>query len=215
MVMGTLLFLSICLGVQQRSNLDDFLKQRGYHLTPAGTAVYEGYVTPEQRDAFIAELRRHPEIRKIAEVGFNAGHTSEMFLEYAKESKVVSFDINAHQYTNAGVEYISAQYKDRFSFVEGDSRIAVVDYFKAHPEEKFDLIYIDGCHLFGACLDDIFNFKRLAHKNSILWVDDVNCLDVKRAVEFARKLRIITVVKSARSQDDIGIREWVEARYIF
>lgn len=200
---------------QAQTDLDRFLNQKGYHFTPSGTAVCEGYISPKQKEAFIAKLAGHPGIRKIAEVGFNAGHTSEVFLEYAKDSQVVSFDINAHVYTKTGVEFIQSKYKDRFQFVAGDSRFTVLDYFKAHPKDNFDLIYIDGCHLFGACLDDILNFKSLAHKDSVLWIDDAHFPDVQRAVDFAERLQIIEVVASESAEDEFGVRAWVEGRYLF
>ncbi len=199
--------------IQAETDLDAFLKKSGYHLTPAGTAIYEGYITPKQRDAFIDELRAHPELRKIAEVGFNAGHTAEIFLEYVPGSHVVSFDINSHPYTNVGVAFMTGKYKDRFWFVEGDSHDSIKNFYQAHPDSQFDLIYIDGCHRFGACLADIFNFKSLARPNSILWVDDFNFPEVKSAVEFAERLRIIQIVKSASVQDEFGIRSWVECCY--
>jgi predicted O-methyltransferase YrrM len=212
MTIEQVLILFFC-SLLHATDLDDFLIGRGYHLTPAGTAVNEGYITSKQREAFIANLNCYEEIQKIAEVGFNAGHTSEIFLQHVPKSKVVSFDINKHRYTNAGVEFISGKYQARFEFVEGDSQTSIRDYFIAHPQEKFDLIYIDGCHQFETCLNDILNFKLLAHKNSILWVDDFNFPDVQRAVEFAEQLRIIQVVKSEYSADQTGFRAWVEARY--
>lgn len=206
--------LFITLQLYGGTDLEHFLEEEGYFLTPAGTAIYEGYITPKQKDAFIRELKRHPEIRKIAEVGFNAGHTSEIFLDFAPQAQLVSFDINMHEYTNIGVAFMEMKYRDRFRFVEGNSRYTIPKYFKVYPEEKFDLIYIDGCHLFGACLDDIFHFKSLAHKNSILWIDDFNFPEVERAVKFAAKLSIIEIVKTEFVEDEMGIRSWAEARYI-
>ncbi len=208
----------LCWGVAllqaQSTELDRFLTQNGYHLTPAGTPIDEGYISPKQRYIFVEELRKLPGIQKIAEVGFNAGHTSEIFLEFVQNSQVVSFDINLHYYTNAGVEFMEGKYKERFLFVEGDSSQSIDKYSKDNPNERFDLIYIDGCHLFAACLDDIVNFRKLAKENTVLWIDDTNFPDVQQAVALAERLHIIQVVKSFSVEDAIGMRAWVEARYV-
>ncbi len=209
-----LIFTVLSLFLHATESLDHFLIQCGYDLTPQGTADVEGYVTPKQREAFIKDLQGLPWVKKIAEVGFNAGHTSELFLEFVASSEVVAFDINSHFYTNSGVEFIRNKYKDRFSFIDGDSLLTVVDFSKAHPNEKFDLIYIDGGHTLDVCLNDILNFKKLAHKDSIVWIDDVNFSDVRKAVEIAERLRLIKVLKSEVAEDEFGTRAWVVCRYL-
>jgi predicted O-methyltransferase YrrM len=197
------------------SGLDRFFRQQGYHLNPAGNANVEGYITAKQREMFIEELKKHPHIHKIAEVGFNAGHTSEIFLEFVLDSHVVSFDINSLHYTLTGVEFLKTQFQDRFQFIEGDSQYTVPSFFKTHPDQKFDLIYIDGCHLLDACINDILNFKPFADENTVLWVDDTHFPNVKGAVELAERLHVIKVVNSLRAEDELGVREWIEARYNF
>lgn len=196
------------------TDLDCYLRHQGYYLTPAGTAVYEGYITPKQKEMFIRSLISRSAIQNVAEVGFNAGHTAELFLECIQGSRVVSFDINMHVYTNVGVKFMKMKYGDRFGFVAGDSRYSIEQYAKANSGERFDLIYIDGCHLFSACLDDILNCKALAHKHSILWIDDFHFPDVRKAVSFAAKLRLIEVIREEVAEDEFGLRTWVEARYI-
>jgi hypothetical protein len=175
--------------------------------------VCEGYVTPAQKKQFVEALSCCKHIEKIAEVGFNGGHTSEIFLENLQEASLISFDINAHPYTKVGVQFMEQTYGERFQMIEGDSRLAIPAYASKNPSVRFDLIYIDGCHLFEACLDDIFHFKQLAHEGTIVWIDDANCPDVQRAIDFAALLRIIEKVQTHVSQDSYGTRSWVEARY--
>lgn len=195
-------------------DLDAYLKLKGYHLNPAGTQNEEGYITPAQKRIFIEELRMRRPLQ-IAEVGFNAGHTAEIFLESVKSSRVVSFDLNTHYYTRSAVEFMKCKYKDRFQFVGGDSRFTVSEYSKTNPTEKFDLIYIDGGHQFECCMADIMNFKDMAHKDSILWIDDYNYHEVKKAVDLAERLHLIQLIKQESAQDNIGLRVWAEARYLF
>lgn len=206
---------SFCTLLSADVDLDKFLKENGYYFTSAGTSIQEGYITPGQRRMFVEGLKEYAGFQKIAEIGFNAGHTSEIFLESARNSKVVSFDINQHFYTKPAADFMQAKYGDRFQFVEGDSQKTVKAYFKAHPDEKFDLIYIDGCHLFDFCMNDIINCKSLAHKDTVLWIDDADFIDVKRAVEMGERLKILQVDRWQRVEDEFGQRSWVEAHYLF
>ena len=197
------------------AGLDEFLRERGCDFTPSGTESAEGYITPKQRESFLEALARNPPPARIAEVEFNAGHTSELFLDSVSNCHVVSFDINLHPYTEIGVEYMQTQYSGRFRFVEGDSRTSIPAYARSHPKEPFDLIYIDGCHLFAVCLEDILNFKALARKDTLLWIDDVNFSDVQSAVLFAQRLGLIELLGCHSVTDSFGTRAWAEARYLF
>jgi len=193
-------------------NLHDYLAQNG---SPGETEIDERYVSAKQRKSFIEELKKFPSIQKIAEIGFNAGHTAEIFLEYVNNSHMVSFDGRSHHFTKSGAEFMKSKYHDRFQFVDGDSRFTIPDFLRTNPNEKFDLIYIDDGHLFQCCLDDIVNFKQLAHENSILWVEDYNYPEVKRAVDLAERLHIVKDVKAQSPKEASEIHIWAEARYVF
>lgn len=210
-----LLFSFFC----EATPLDSFLAERGYRLAPSGIGrsgevICEGYVTPKQKELFVHALVSALNIYNIAEVGFNAGHTSEIFLNTLPNCQVTSFDINAHPYTKVGEAYMQQTYPGRFQLIEGDSQLTVPAFAIAHPDKRFDFIYIDGCHSFEACLNDIFHFRALAHENTVVWIDDANFPDVKRAIAFAARLRIIDSVKLEEVEDSFGLRSWAVARYI-
>ncbi|HSX13224.1 MAG TPA: hypothetical protein VLE96_02240, partial [Chlamydiales bacterium] len=44
-----------------------------------GIQIQEGYITDGQKNQFREELSKHPEIRTIAEIGLNGGHSAEHF----------------------------------------------------------------------------------------------------------------------------------------
>ena len=113
--------------------LDSYLKQRGYQSSSAQCRVHSGDVSQKKRDLFAVRLAQLSGLNCIAEVGFNTGHTSEVFLEYIQGAQLVSFDTDSSLGTRLGVAFIKDKYKNRFSFVEGDSLVTVPRYFKEHP----------------------------------------------------------------------------------
>lgn len=54
-------------------SLDDYLSEQRILVT-------EGYVTATQKAEFIQDMQRISKIKKILEIGFNAGHSAELFL---------------------------------------------------------------------------------------------------------------------------------------
>jgi predicted O-methyltransferase YrrM len=133
---------------------------------------FEGYCQqiPKQVTDLIT-LSSQPNI-KIMEIGFNAGHSSEIFLKYNDTSTVISFDIGLHNYTSYGKEYIDNMYPNRHKLIIGDSRITIPKYYNEN-NDKFDLIFIDGGHDYDIAKTDIENCYHLSHINTIIIIDDV------------------------------------------
>lgn len=48
--------------------------------------------------------------------------------------------------------------------------------------EKFDLIHIDGDHSEEGCYNDIIMCKDLLDVGGVIWIDDTNLKDIKKAV---------------------------------
>jgi predicted O-methyltransferase YrrM len=201
--------------MRRKSGLDNYLSRRGYSLSPVHSMKNEGYTSATQRRAFASELKKHAHIKRIAEIGFNAGHTSELFLESCPYAELVSFDLNSHHYTSAGVEYISSKFQDRFTFIQGDSRDTVPAFVQSNMKEKFDLIFIDGGHSLEVCFQDIQNCGCLASQNALLWVDDYNSEGVFLAVDIWQEQGLIKIIKPKSVSDSSGLRFWVEAYYVF
>lgn len=204
-----LLSLVCTLQAYSEENLDRYLINQGCNIT-------EGYCTRPQEEQFAASLKsRAGQIRQVAEIGFNAGHSAEFFLKNCPQAILTSFDINHHPYTKVGVKYIQEKYKNRLNFIEGNSVTAVPLYSSAHPSQTFDLIYVDGDHSFTGCLTDIMNCRALANKDTVVWIDDYNDPSVAQAVQEAVKAGVIKVVENHKSYDHKHFwREWIEARYV-
>jgi predicted O-methyltransferase YrrM len=144
-------------------SLAKFLLNRGYY-------EFEGYSqqVPKQVEDLIA-LSNGPDKLNVMEIGFNAGHSAEVFLQNNKHLKLTSFDLGEHDYVHVAKEYIDTTYPNRHTLILGDSTITVPAYT---CDTKFDVIFIDGGHDYEIAKADIDNCRRLAHENTIVILDD-------------------------------------------
>ena len=107
----------------------------------------------------------------ILEIGFNAGHSSLLFLLANPNSVLYCFDICDHSYTEKCFQYLSDQFPNRIKLFKGDSRTEI-NNFKPTSSVIFDLIHIDGSHEMLDANLDFFNTLEIAKKGGILIFDD-------------------------------------------
>lgn len=145
--------------------LTPFLHARGFY-------EFEGYSQqiPSQVDD-LAELTKNPNI-SVLEIGFNAGHSAEVFLRHNSELTLTSFDLGIHDYVHTAKEYIDAIYPDRHELILGDSVLTIPKYTNDNPNKKFDVIFIDGGHEYEIAKADLENCMKLAHGNTLILLDD-------------------------------------------
>ncbi len=152
-----------------KPTLDERLAQKG--LTPG--PGYQGY--SQQIPAQVERLRaltleRRP--RRILEIGFNAGHSAEIFLSTTPDSLLVSFDLGHVPAVVVGKEHIDATFPGRHTLVVGDSTASVPAFTALAPDIRFDLIFIDGGHTYDIARADILNCAALAGESCVVMVDD-------------------------------------------
>ena len=146
-------------------NLVDFYKEKNI-------TNFEGYSQEVKGQVeFLRNIVNDESINNVMEIGFNAGHSAELFLSTKKNINLVSFDIGEHKYVNLGKEFIDKTYPNRHTLIIGNSLSTVPEYFKKE-NKKFDLIFIDGGHNYNVAKGDILNCKNLAHDKTIVVIDD-------------------------------------------
>lgn len=195
-------------------SLDSYLQIRGFNLNPEHSINNEGYATCTQLAQMSTRLDSYTNIKRVVEIGLNAGHSADNFFRSCKTLEMfVSLDLNAHPYTKYASEYLQAKYGTRFIFIPGDSHRTVFEIASKESSKKFDLIYIDGDHSYMGCRSDIENCKVLAHSGSYLWIDDYDNKEVKKAIRHAEKHKLIHTIIVHRSDEGGRKRSWAEAHY--
>jgi len=129
---------------------------------------------------------RLPNVHQICEIGFGAGHSPVIYLTAKPTNKLVVFDLfpkeyrkelemvpSQHLFQAAAIKYIYQNFPGRFVQVEGDSSVTVPKFAADKPHFKCDLISIDGSHNPEMIYKDVKNMKALAHKDTIVLMDDM------------------------------------------
>jgi predicted O-methyltransferase YrrM len=142
----------------------EFLNSKGFYQ-------FEGYADiPKQLEELI-QLTSRPNI-SIMEIGFNAGNSAELFLQNNSSATLTSFDIGIHSYVVPAKQYIDTRFPNRHTLILGDSTLSIPTYINNNPGKTFDVIFIDGGHDFTVANADITHCRSLAHKDTIVIVDD-------------------------------------------
>lgn len=132
-----------------------------------------GFVSNENQIKCLKELVNNDNLKNIMQIGFNAGHSADIFLGTNKNINLVSFDIGKGPCVKLGEKYIKNTYPNRHKLILGDSKKTLPEYIKNNPDLVFDLIFIDGGHDYITAKSDLMNCKKLSHKDTIVILDDV------------------------------------------
>jgi len=124
--------------------------------------------------------------KTVCEVGFNAGHSALLWL-LAGVTRVISFELGKHKYSQLANEWLSARFPGKLHVVMGDSSQTVPTFHTMFPKEKCDIVFVDGGHTSRQAWDDLTHFKDLVDlgrntsNGHILLVDDTNMPGVREA----------------------------------
>jgi predicted O-methyltransferase YrrM len=126
----------------------------------------------------------------ILEIGFNAGHSTLIYLIANDTSTIQLFDLNDHKYTEKCFDILNNHFPGRLSIVYGDSTKTVKTFKNSC---LFDMIHIDGGHTRTIAEKDFFNCKRLS--SGVVIVDDANADPTKSLVEMWLRYSHVHMVK--------------------
>jgi predicted O-methyltransferase YrrM len=176
--------------------------------------VTEGFSQQEAKQTSnLIRICKQVNPKNILEIGFNGGHSSEIFLQNSN-AYVCSFDIgdHFHEYLKYGKQFINTRYPDRHTLVFGDSTKTVPNYSKNHPDIKYDIIFIDGGHDYPIAYADMLNCKNLAHKDTILIVDDIVRTSSLEAGHTIGPTKAWSQFKNANIIKELELHEWNKGR---
>ena len=155
-------------------NLDNFYKINKIH-------IIEGNIENNlQQKKDIVNIIKDKNPKYILEIGFNAGHSSELFLENSN-AYIYSFDDGAHinQYLKYGKNFLDNKFRNRHMLIIDDSRVSIPRFAK-NNNIKFDIIFIDGGHDYEVAYPDLMNCRLLANENTIVIMDDIVSYDINQ-----------------------------------
>lgn len=144
------------------TKLNEYLRTKGHTSFEGNSAD-----VPQQTQDLIDYCKQYRP-KRVMEIGFNGGHSANIFLQQESVEKVVSFDIGTHDYVTFAKEFVDMAYPSKHELVLGNS-LETVPLYNSEP---FDMIFIDGCHDYEYAINDLLNCKRLAHSDTIVIIDD-------------------------------------------
>ena len=120
-------------------------------------------------------LAENPSITRILRIGFNAGHSSYVFLGARPDITVVSFDLGEHAFVAKAKAFMDGKFPGRHTLVLGDSRETIPRYSAEHRSATFDLIFIDGDHDhdYDVAVADLLNCRAMARPSGLVVMDDL------------------------------------------
>lgn len=156
----------------------------------------EGHITSSSKAlSMYYEIARSPLVNTICEVGFNAGHSTAIFLNANPKAQILSFDIGQFDYTIKQAELATELFGDRFHITWGDSRESIPTFREMHPEVQCDLISVDGDHSTEGTLADLENFHKMATCRNWVLMDDAGWNSTNTAWQMAKDKGILTQVE--------------------
>lgn len=133
-------------------------------------------------------------IKKMMEIGFNAGHSSCCLLNAAGEGgSMLTFDLCEHSTHEQAMSALSPHFN--IKLIPGSSFKTVPEYF-SNNDELFDLIFVDGAHWGDGPEIDIVNVKNRVKSGGYLVIDDMHIGDVaiptKKHIIDSREYELVT-----------------------
>lgn len=171
------------LNSEEKLSLDEYLIQYNVPLIEINSHTDIPSGITQQNQYFINLLDKYTNIKKIAEIGFNLGHSTAVFLKARSDIVVVSFDSMFNWWNWIGKNYFSENYPNRHRLVDGHPLITVPQFVAQKRNLKFDCIFINGMHDYHNAIGNLFNMQKLATPNTILIMNNIQLAEVNAVWE--------------------------------
>ncbi|GMH63304.1 hypothetical protein TL16_g03677 [Triparma laevis f. inornata] len=167
----------LALFIELGMKLDLHLKSSGVDMP----SVEGKSFTYLEKIKLMQKLVHHPQVETICEVGFNAGHGTLLWLASGAK-KVLSFELGQYTYSTKAISFLSELYPNKFQVIMGDSLKTVPSFHDMFPEEKCNILFVDGGHLYEHAYGDMGNFRSMRNESfHYLVIDDTNQEPVQKA----------------------------------
>ena len=153
------------------------LLDRSLEVHRGRLAMGFGYMRPVQLEAYsqLAFAFANDNVT-YCEIGFNGGHGAVAMLLANTNLVAHSFDLATNgPYVLKNAQLVRTYFgTERFHFHRGDSHITVPAFASAGGQGICDILLVDGDHRQLGAYRDIFNMQRLAKRNAVLLIDDID-----------------------------------------
>jgi predicted O-methyltransferase YrrM len=193
------------------------VKWLNQYLAKHHAASFEGHSAQiEAQWTIYTRLFSRCSVHSIAEIGFNAGHSTLAMLMSNPHLKIQSFDLGTINSARPALDVLKKHFPLRdFNVVWGDSTRTVPQFAAAHAGTTFDIVIVDGGHSYEVAYADVLNMKKLSRADTILIVDDTVCeadYCVDKVLNELSKKGVIEITEQIPFEDGRGMSL---ARYVW
>jgi hypothetical protein len=170
-----------------------------------GEFYMEGFSTLKEVTWLMRQVNAR--VRRVCQVGFNAGHSAIAFLLARPNVELVSFDLLEHPYGRPAEAFVATAFPGRHRVFAGPSNRTLLEFAMAHPEERCDLAFVDGAHTEEAAFEDLMLMSLLA---PTVVMDDVGCQSnfCDGPAKAWQRMQDAGRIREHLCEDDIGGARW-------
>ncbi len=126
-------------------------------------------------------VSKNLKIQNYLEIGVRRGRSMGIVCSQSKNVDVYAFDMWIENYTgvdNPGPDFVKSEmlkvgHSGNLTFINGDSKKTVPDFFRKNPNIFFDIITVDGDHSLKGAKIDLRNVIKKLKVGGVLVFDDI------------------------------------------
>ena len=159
---------------------------------------------------YYAHAVSYDRIKNICEIGYGAGHSTLLYLVMNPKANVYSFDlfpdnfddkvhtpgetiVYQQAFQSVTLKWIESDVHlaSRFKKIIGNSNSTVAQFAKENSQFRCDFLSIDGSHNPPQPFFDILHSQPIAHKETVVILDDMEANHMRAEMDRAIKLGLV------------------------